>query len=145
MERVVKTRQAGGTARSLPAVLPFVDGFLAVEDCDEIGTILSVEIQQRHETFLVADCSGSVETSRWMQGNNIIGEIDGATAKRWQVVGRATPRITFCPQQLVGEIAHHRENRIQGFISRATWNDAYISLLSRRYDFNLYAEQAHTK
>jgi hypothetical protein len=97
MENVIRIRQAGLTAKSLPIDLPSVDGFLAVVDCNEVGNLVVAHAEQKDETFLIVDCTGDETTTRWMGRNNVIGEIDGETAKRWQVVGKASPRITLCP------------------------------------------------
>lgn len=102
MERVVRVRQAGRTARNLPRELPAVDGFVAAERCADIGQVWTVMHGERVERMLVADCSGHASTTRWMQRNNILVEVDGATARRWGVVGRGA-RVTVCrPQGLEG-------------------------------------------
>ena len=88
MDQVIAMRQSGRTAMDLPEVLPITDGFVAVEDCDRIGEIMWVRYDGGGwESFLVADCSGHVETSEWMARNNICVEIDYETAARWNVVG----------------------------------------------------------
>ena len=89
-DRVVATRQAGRTAKNLPAPLPQTDGFIATVDCDEIGDIWMLRPvgQARWETFLVADCSGHAATTNWMIKRNIICEIDHCTAARWKTIGR---------------------------------------------------------
>jgi len=72
----------------LPKDLPDVDGFVAVEDCSRIGDIVYVRFEGGlWESFLIADCSGSRETSRWMDRNGIGFEVDYATAVRWDTVG----------------------------------------------------------
>jgi len=89
MDEVVANRQRGITIADLPDPLPSVDGFVAVEDCSEIGDIiwLRPEGQGAWESFLVADCSGDQRTSDWMARNNILVEVDYATALRWETVG----------------------------------------------------------
>ena len=98
MEVVVRVRQAGRTARHLPADLPEVDGYLAVLDCAEIGEVWTLRYCSPGgacviERFLVVDCAGDEETRNWMRRDNILGEIDGATAARWGVVGRGVPDV----------------------------------------------------
>lgn len=95
MERVVKTRQSGRTARDLPRELPPVDGYIAVLECNRIGEIWRVFYKERWESFLVADCAGSDATRRWMTQNNILIEVDYLTAKRWGVVGRGA-KVEVC-------------------------------------------------
>ena len=88
MDSVVAVRQSGRTAMILPEVLPVTDGFVAAEDCDRIGEIMWMRYDGGDwESFLVADCSGHVETSEWMLRNNICAEVDYETAVRWGVVG----------------------------------------------------------
>lgn len=129
MEHVVRIRQAGLTAKSLPTVLPPVDGFLAVIDCAEIGNTVVVHAEQKHETFLIADCAGDKSTASWMWRNNVIGEIDGETAKRWQVVGKASPRITLCPHQPGNGIIYQPTGRMGHALSRADKHEVSIFLL----------------
>lgn len=89
MGSVVRTRQAGLTAYSLPQEIPaYVDGFIAVVECDRIGDLVTVVYEDFVETMMVADCSGHVETTRWMDRNNILMEVGHETALRWDVVGR---------------------------------------------------------
>ena len=95
MERVVRVRQAGRTARNLPHDLPAVDGFVAAERCADIGQVWTVMHGERVERMLVADCSGHASTTQWMRRNRILIEVDGATARRWGVVGRGAP-VTVC-------------------------------------------------
>ena len=89
-DRVVATRQAGRTAKDLPMLLPDVDGFIAVADCDQIGDVWTLRPagQVQWETFLVADCSGHAATTEWMTRNEIICEIDYEAASRWNTVGQ---------------------------------------------------------
>jgi hypothetical protein len=95
MELVVRVRQAGRTARDLPADLPDVDGFVAAVSCADIGQVWTVVYGERVERMLVADCSGHTATTRWMQRNRILAEVDGKTAKRWGVVGRGA-KVIVC-------------------------------------------------
>jgi len=90
MENVVMVRQAGRTAINLSRNLPQVDGFVALKSCADIGQIVLLRKlgETRWERFLVVDCAaGDDGTIEWMDRNNIIAEIDGETAKRWDVVG----------------------------------------------------------
>lgn len=95
MERVVANRQAGRARIRLPKTLPAVDGFVAAERCSDIGQVWTIRYRERVERFLVADCSGSAATTRWMRRNNILVEIDHQTARRWGVVGRGA-RVEVC-------------------------------------------------
>jgi len=76
MDRVVRVRQAGRTAMDLPAVLPAVDGFVAMKDCAMVGEIVFIRPkgESHWDSFLVADCSGHAKTSAWMERNNILVE-----------------------------------------------------------------------
>ncbi len=88
MSRVVSVRQSGVTAMNLPDPLPQTDGIIAVEDCSRIGEIVWMRHDGRGwESFLVADCSGHVETSEWMLRDDICVEVDYATAVRWNTAG----------------------------------------------------------
>jgi len=90
MESVVRVRQSGRTAMDLPAVLPAVDGFVAMEDCAMIGQIVYIRPKGETEwdSFLVADCSGHAETSAWMERNDILVEFGYKSAKRYDTIGR---------------------------------------------------------
>lgn len=89
MQRVIHTRQAGLTAHKLPADLSAYDGFVAVEDCSQVGKEVYLRPKGGEwELFLIADCSGHTATSQWMQRNNIIGEVDYETAVRWGTLHR---------------------------------------------------------
>jgi len=85
MESVIRVRQSGRTRMGLPAELPEVDGYIAVEKCSQIGEIwyLRPEGGEGVESFLVVDCSGSIKTSEWMMRNNILVEVDWGTVLRW--------------------------------------------------------------
>jgi len=90
MESVVRVRQSGRTAMDLPAVLPDVDGFVAMEDCAMVGEIVYIRPkgESRWDRFLVADCSGHAETSAWMERNKILVEFGYKAAKRYDTIGR---------------------------------------------------------
>lgn len=78
----------------LPTPLPDVDGYVAVADCKRIGEeVLLYREGVGLERFLVFDCSGHVETSRWMLDNNILVEVDRETAERWDIVGQGGIKI----------------------------------------------------
>ena len=89
-ERVINVRQHRNVTYSLPLKLPEVDGYIAVRDCHHIGEVwqLRPKGEEYIEDFLVIDCSGSAETSAWMDRGNIICEIDHETAKRWDTLYR---------------------------------------------------------
>lgn len=67
MDRVIATRQAGHVRMTLPQELPDVDGYIAVQDCSEIGNVwlLRVEGTQKWSSYLVADCAGGPSTVAW--------------------------------------------------------------------------------
>lgn len=87
MERVVKYQQRRGR---LPSDVSRFDGFVAVQSCSDVGRVFLLRPlgSLRWETFIAADCSGSVETTAWMVRNNILVEVDHKTAERWRTVGR---------------------------------------------------------
>jgi hypothetical protein len=88
MQEVIRVRQTRPTAMPLPAELPAVDGYIAVLDCAEIGNVWYLRYGESVESFLVVDCAGDAATRAWMTRNNILVEVDHATALRWGVVGR---------------------------------------------------------
>jgi len=91
MEQVIRVRQTPGrTARTLPEPLPDVDGYVAVVDCNRIGSIayLRPAGTTEWERFLVVDCAGIADGGRdWMLRNGIVAEVDHNTARRWETVG----------------------------------------------------------
>lgn len=91
MQSVIAIRQIPGrTAYTIAQDLGRFDGFMAMEDCGELGNEYYVKpvTAEAWELFLVTDCSGHAETTEWMQRNNIIIEVDHETAVRWETVGR---------------------------------------------------------
>jgi hypothetical protein len=84
---VIRVRQTRPVAYSLPTELPAVDGYIAVLDCAEIGKVWYIQHNGIVESFLVVDCAGDTATKQWMTRNNILVEVDAATARRWDVVG----------------------------------------------------------
>jgi len=112
MQRVIEVRQSGRTAHSLPLSLPHVDGYVASQDCDTIGSIVYLR-QNAHsewERFLVADCASHTSGSphpgessyAWMARNNILFEIDYETALRWNTVGYLTTiqQLSLNPERI---------------------------------------------
>ena len=100
MDSVIAARQSGRTAYSIPAQLPIVDGYVAVADCERIGSIISVRVAgtEKWERFLVADCASKNDRQsdtdprsgyQWMTDGNVLVEVDHGTAERWGTVGRA--------------------------------------------------------
>lgn len=104
MDSVIRTRQAGLTGADMPEDLPDVDGFVAMERCDRINDIIYIrpEGQDEWETFMVADCSGHAETTRWMRRNRILVEVDAETARRWDTVGRLKAIEVLIPRDRPG-------------------------------------------
>lgn len=91
MWRNIEIRQTPGrTAHDLPPTLPDVAGYVAVVDCDRIGSLVWLRpYGGEWERFLVADCAGVADGGRaWMQAGGVLVEVDYETAKRWDVVGR---------------------------------------------------------
>jgi len=87
MQVVIANRQAGLTEIVLPADLPETDGWIAVENCGDIGQVWYVQNPDGEwESFLVVDCAQPA-AAEWMRDNNIIIEIDAATAERWDTIG----------------------------------------------------------
>ena len=100
MDRVIRVRQSGRTAMTLPAKLPEVDGYVAVQDCLMIGEVIRVRPvgAAEWERFLVTDCASKSDRQsptdprsgyEWMVDGNILIEVDYETAVRWNTVGRA--------------------------------------------------------
>ena len=87
MQEVIRVRQTRLTAYPLPTELPPTDGYIAVLDCAEIGNIWYLRHDSVVESFLVVDCAGP-DAIDWMIRNNILVEVDAATARRWNTVGR---------------------------------------------------------
>ena len=99
MERVVDTRQTpGAVAMALPEILPEVDGYIAVRDCDHIGEVwtlrgverLTGEYLSDWERFLVSDCANPPGTDgayEWMTDLGVMVEIDWPSAERWGTEG----------------------------------------------------------
>lgn len=93
METVVDNRQSGKAWVGLPENLPETDGFIAVRDCSEIGSVWYVQNPNNGnwESFLVADCAmptGTDGAAEWMEENNVAMEVGYKTAERWGMVGR---------------------------------------------------------
>ena len=91
MQEVINVRQVPGkTAYTVPQNLSAYDGFMAMRDCNELGNeyYLRPKNSTKWEHFLVVDCSGHAETSQWMLRNNIIAEVDYASALRWNTIGK---------------------------------------------------------
>lgn len=89
-EQVVAVRQAGWTANPLPEELPPVIGFVARQDCSEIGQLLWIchESEGCQGPYLTADCANRIENHhKVMKRKNIVVETDYAAAARWGVVG----------------------------------------------------------
>lgn len=88
-EDVIRMRQAGNTAMSLPRELPPVIGYVATPYCEEVGD--QVWLYHRGELagpYLVADCCISINGDCERMGKKgIVVEVDWNTAQRWKVVG----------------------------------------------------------
>lgn len=90
MERVVAYRQTRPVAYALPADLPTVAGYVAVLECEHIGEVWTLRINDgTPERYLVADCAGDAATRDWMTRGGVLVEVDYETAERLGFVGRA--------------------------------------------------------
>lgn len=85
MHHTIVARQGGLTAYSLPAELPLVAGYAAVQDCSQIGNIFYLKPEGGSwERFLATDCGGGADGgAHWMRTNNILVEVDHQTWSRW--------------------------------------------------------------
>ena len=91
MEMVVENRQNGNAWVSLPVETPDVDGFIAVQDCENLGDTWYIQnpINGKWESFWIVDCARPGDGSAaWMEENNIAMEVDYQSAVRWNTVGR---------------------------------------------------------
>ena len=106
MDRVVRVRQSGRTAMDLPAVLPAVDGFVAMEDCAMVGEIVFIRPkgESHWDSFLVADCSGHAKTSAWMERNNILVEL--GDPEMYDTVGKGLEIELMLLEERVGYIPY---------------------------------------
>ena len=106
MDRVVRVRQSGRTAMDLPAILPAVDGFVAMEDCAMVGEIVFIRPKgsTKWDSFLVADCSGHSKTSAWMKRNNILVEL--GDPEMYDTVGRGLEIELMILEESVGYIPY---------------------------------------
>lgn len=103
-DRVIANRSVHGrTAFDLPDNWIEYDGLIAVESCSDLGKMYRVYWREHSGTFLAWDCSGHASTSAWMLRNNIIGEVDGWTARRWRSVGRGMKGAVVCEAGGAGE------------------------------------------
>jgi len=87
MESNIAIRQAGLTSKNLPSALPAVHGYVAGRYAEDIGKIVYLRPAGcedcRFERFLIADCSGSDETLRWMLRGDILFEMGHESVLRW--------------------------------------------------------------
>lgn len=96
-ERVIANRSiAGRTAYTLPDNWREYDVLVAVNECSRLGETGVIMWREHRETYIAFDCSGHASTSRWMRRNNIIGEVDGNTARRWNSIGRGMMGAVMC-------------------------------------------------
>lgn len=84
------------TAWTLPDNWQQYDGLIAVESCKDLGKVYRVTWKEYSGLFLAFDCSGHASTSAWMRRNNIIAEVDGYTARRWNSIGRGMKNAIMC-------------------------------------------------
>jgi len=87
MEGVVYVRQHSDTWATLPVGIPPVIGFVAVDDCTEIGTLVWLwHEEELAGPYWVADCRAASDIA--LAGRKgIIVEVDYNTAKRWGTIG----------------------------------------------------------
>jgi hypothetical protein len=102
-DEVLANRSVSGrTAYLLPDKRDGVTGYIAVYECERIGEVVTVSWSDHVEKLMVFDCAGDDETRHWMKQENVIGEVDYYTARRWDMLGRAMPDAILCPAE-VGE------------------------------------------
>lgn len=83
----------------LPLDLSRYDGVIAVADCMNIGNDAWIYINGQWHTMIVFDCSGHIETSIWMEQNNILGELGYHFAEEMGLlgVGGISGRLSYDP------------------------------------------------
>jgi hypothetical protein len=87
-EQVIATRQAGKTAYNIGSIPNNVDGYIAVEDCSLINSVVIACFPNGCESLLVADCAGAADGGRaWMQNMGFAGEVDPETFARHKLTG----------------------------------------------------------
>ena len=87
-ERVIATRQAGKTAYNIGIIPSNIDGYIAIEDCSLINTVIMVCFPSGCEHLLVADCAGVADGGRaWMHRSGVVGEVDPDTFARHKLSG----------------------------------------------------------
>lgn len=89
MEGVVYVRQHSETWAPLPLGVPPVIGFVAVNDCTEIGSRVWLWHEDPPELagpYWVVDCRAEQDAAV-AKKKNIIIEVDYNTAKRWGIIG----------------------------------------------------------
>lgn len=106
MERTVRIRQhPGRTAYDLPAILPDVDGFIAVADCSRIGQLATMTYAGVTSRVLVVDCAGKTDKRKsdglsgyqWMKNFGIVLEMNRDLAEKLGIpVGRGAKGVTLC-------------------------------------------------
>jgi hypothetical protein len=89
MEDVIYVRQNSAVWESLPSEVPPVIGFVALEDCSEIGDLVWLWHEDPSELagpYWVVDCRAPQDVAD-AKRKGIIVEVDYDTAKRWNVIG----------------------------------------------------------
>jgi len=73
----------------LPRDLSYLDGLIAVPDCDRMSETAWLSINDQPWLHVaVFDCSGHESTTAWMQENNIIGEASYYLAQEQGFLGQ---------------------------------------------------------
>lgn len=94
MEGVIYVRQNCDTWGDLDAEIPPVIGYVAVNDCAELGGLvwlwheaaLSTALPELAGPYWVVDCRAEQDVTA-AERKNIVVEVDYNTARRWGVVG----------------------------------------------------------
>ena len=93
MEIVIQNRQDGLAYRSLPAILPDVDGYAAVLHCQHVGETATIRRDDQTWKVLVTDCAGPPPGGwEWMESGPFAAEVDAAL---FQKIGHGWVDITI--------------------------------------------------
>ena len=87
-EDTIRIRQAGRTAYNIGVIPNNIDGYIAIEDCSLINTVIVACFPSGCERLLVADCAGIADGGRaWMHRSGVVGEVDPETFARHKLPG----------------------------------------------------------
>lgn len=89
MEEVIFVRQNSQVWESLPDEIPPMIGSVALEDCNEIGSLVWLWHESPPECagpYWVVDCRAPHD-AKVARRKNIIVEVNFRTAQRWEIIG----------------------------------------------------------